>query len=76
MLANKERVTYLCHLSENIRHREKRKMRKNRLEHYAVRRTITFNINKITKYESPAAECPRTLLYFKRVVQAPPFLPL
>lgn len=46
-------------------------MRKNRLEHYAVRRTITFNINKITKYESPAAECPRTLLYFKRVVLLP-----
>lgn len=58
-------VANLCHCSENIRRGEKRKMCKNRLEHYASQPTITFNINKITKYERPAAECPRTLLYFK-----------
>lgn len=46
-------------------------MCKNRLEHYATRQTITFNINKITKYERPAAECPRTLLYFKSECAVP-----
>lgn len=65
-------VASFCHLSENIRHGEKRKMRKKCLEHYAARRTITFNINKITKYESPAAKCPHTLLYFTtRAATAP-----
>lgn len=49
-------------------------MRKNRLEHYGTRRTITFNINKITKYERPAVECPRpvALLHLSRGTRSPP----
>lgn len=49
-------------------------MCKNRLKHYAARQTITFNINKITKYERPAAECPWTPHFYisERVEMRPP----